>query len=301
MRFEGITDREILRVPLVLTLERPLTFLDIEGTGRNASVDRIVELGLITVSPPWVEGVVSRDMATDAGEPALEGEPIHGVQAVERFEHRFNPTVPIAPDATAVHGIADADVAGAPTFAELAAEVWRIVGESDFAGYNLVQYDMPMLAAELERAGFDLDWESRNIIDAQQIFFLRNPRDLSAAVERYTGRELVDAHGAMPDTEATAAVLVGQLLEHDDLPVDAAGLDRYCRRPEWADRQGKIHRRDDGVLVFGFGKHVGAPILERRDYCRWIMKNDFPRDTKRVIEQAFAEAGSAAAAAKQEG
>lgn len=292
--FDGITDREILRLPLVLTLERPLTFLDIEGTGRNASTDRIVELGIITVYP-FVREYVSKDMATDACMPELEGEAMGTGPYVERFEARFNPTIPIAPDATAVHGITDADVANVPTFADRVRDVWQFCRDADFAGYNLVQYDMPMLAAELARAGFELEWESRNIIDAQQIFFLRNPRDLSAAVRRYAGGELVDAHGAMADTEATAAVLVGQLLEHDDLPVDAAGLDGYCRRPEWADRQGKIHRREaDGVLVFGFGKNVGIPILERRDYCRWIMKNDFPRDTKRVIEQAFVEAEAAA-------
>ena len=254
------------QIPLVgLELERPLVFLDIEGTGKSATDDRIVELAVIRfeVDEPWPRGVSA---------PHLE---------------RFNPGIPIEAEATEVHGITDADVADCPSFADKAAKVLEVVGDADFAGYNLGQYDLPMLAAELGRCALELAWESRNVVDCQQIYFRNDPRTLEAAVRKYAGHELEGAHGAMADTVAVVDVLLGQLESHDEVPRTMAELDEYCRRPEWADRAGKIHRRDDGVLVFGFGKYVGQPLTGRRDYCSWMLGKDFPRETKAVIRAAI--------------
>lgn len=252
---------EVAKIAGLIELERPLVFLDIEGTGKSATDDRIVELAVIRYE--------------------LDG-------AVHARTERFYPCKPIEAEAIAIHGITDADVAECRPFADKADEVLELVGGADYAGYNLGQYDLPMLAAELGRAGHALEWEACNVIDAQAIYFRNDPRDLSAAVRRYAGRELEGAHGAMADTEAVVDVLIGQLEAHAEVPHTAAELDAYCRRPEWLDRAGKIHRRDvDGVAVFGFGKYAGQPITGRLDYCNWMLTNDFPRETKAVIRTAL--------------
>lgn len=254
------------RLPLVaIELERPLVFLDIEGTGKSATDDRIVELAVIRfdVDEPWPRGTMTEHL------------------------ERFNPGRPIDVEAIAVHGITDIDVADCPAFADKAAQVLEMVNGVDFAGYNLGQYDLPMLAAEFGRVGLEFAWESRNVIDCQQIYFRNDPRDLTAAVRRYAGRELEGAHSAMADTEAVVDVLIGQLEAHNEVPRTALELDGYCRRPEWADRAGKIHRRDDGVLVFGFGKYAGQPLTGRLDYCHWMLSADFPRETKAVIREVI--------------
>lgn len=69
-----------------LTLDRPLAFLDVESTGVDPAADRVVEVAVLTVLP--------------------RGAP-------ESYHPRVNPGVPIPAAATAVHGIAEADVAGA--------------------------------------------------------------------------------------------------------------------------------------------------------------------------------------------
>ena len=73
-----------------LLLRRPLAVIDLETTGTDIRTDRIVEISVIRVDP--------------CGDR-------------EHRTRRINPGVPIPPDATAVHGISDADVADQPTFA----------------------------------------------------------------------------------------------------------------------------------------------------------------------------------------
>ena len=63
------------------------------------------------------------------------------------------------------------------------------------------------------------------------------PRNLSAAVRHYCGRELEGAHGAEADTQATVDVLFAQLQRYPDLPRDVPGLAKFC--------QDNLHTRDE--------------------------------------------------------
>ena len=74
---------------LPISLARPVAFLDLETTGLNRSEDRIVELALLILYPDG--------------------------RVVDRVR-RFNPGIPIPAEASAVHGIGDADVAGEEPF-----------------------------------------------------------------------------------------------------------------------------------------------------------------------------------------
>lgn len=60
-----------------------------------------------------------------------------------------NPGVPIPPEASAVHGISDAMVAGSPPFAMVLPELCAAIADADvMVGYNAVHFDMPILARE---------------------------------------------------------------------------------------------------------------------------------------------------------
>ena len=72
-----------------LKLERPIAFIDVETTGVKPNSDRIVELYILKNGP--------------SGER-------------EYKSHRINPGIPIPPEATAVHGITDDDIANEPMF-----------------------------------------------------------------------------------------------------------------------------------------------------------------------------------------
>ncbi|WP_203338619.1 3'-5' exonuclease [Nocardioides limicola] len=66
-----------------------------------------------------------------------------------------DPGCPIDPAATAVHGIHDADVAGAPTVLEVLPQLRALVGRRPILAYN-APYDRAVLTAEADRTGFQL-------------------------------------------------------------------------------------------------------------------------------------------------
>lgn len=60
------------------------------------------------------------------------------------LDQPIRPTIPIPASATAIHGISDADVADAPTFADVYAHLFRALHGRDVVIYN-AKYDWPLL------------------------------------------------------------------------------------------------------------------------------------------------------------
>src|SRR5262245_62062980 len=161
-----------------LHLTRALAVVDLETTGVSLKNDRIIEIAVVKFAP--------------------EGNRI-------RFYHRINPGIPIPASATAVHGIADKDVADCPQFATIAAALARFLRDCDLAGYGICKFDLPMLVNEFTRAGIHFSLNRRGVLDALKIFHRREPRDLAAAVRHYLDREHDEAHSALADVYAAAA------------------------------------------------------------------------------------------------
>lgn len=244
---------------------RPFAVVDIEATGIKPQTDRIVELSIVRIMP---EG----------------GREVHTL--------RINPCIPIPLEATKIHGITDKDVAGCPKFPEVAPRVAEILADCDLGGYNVLRYDIPMLVAEFERANLQFDLSGRRIVDAQKIFHRREPRDLTAAVAFYCNDLHANAHGAQADALATIRVLEGQFEKYPDLPAGLDELDQYCfpRDPGWADRAGRL-KWVNGEIVINFGKKAGQSLrsLVATDsgFLKWILKGDFPEDTKEIVRGAM--------------
>ncbi len=252
---------------LPVPLDRPLVFLDLETTGLRVAGDRIIELALIRVAP-------SGDVAEKV--------------------RRFNPGVPIPAEATAVHGISDEDVAHEPPFAARARSLARILDPCDLAGFNLRRFDLPMLLAEFQRAGVEFRVDERRIVDVQMIFHREEPRDLSAAVRFYLGRELEDAHSALADIRATMAVLGAQLERYPHLPRDLEALDAYCDeiRPFETELDRWFEQTGDDGYVFRRGKHRGTPLAAvagaHPDYLEWMLGlDDLDETVKEVVRGAL--------------
>lgn len=245
-----------------LTLSRPLVVLDTETTGRDSRRDRLVEIAAIKYVP--------------GDDPQV-------------FHRRLNPGVPIPAEATQVHGITEAHVTGCPTFDAVSRQLLKFVTDADFAGYN-VAFDLQFLAAEFSRCGIDLSLDGRAVIDPMQIFHQREPRDLAAAVGFYCGQSHRDAHSALADAVAAAAVLDAQLARYDDLPRSPAELHRRLGR---VDAAGKF-RLEDGEVVFGFGKYSGRVLdgvaCDDPDYLAWMLDADFLPDTKALVRAALSRA-----------
>ena len=99
--------------------------LDVETTGLDAGLHRVVEIALVRFE--------------SGGE-------------TDAWSSLVNPGCNIPPEATAIHGISDREAAGAPTFAELAPVV-----AGRMAGFPLLAYNAPFdfgfLQIEMARAG----------------------------------------------------------------------------------------------------------------------------------------------------
>ena len=244
-----------------LNLTRPLCFFDLETTGTDVSRDRIVEISVLKVYPNG-----NRESKT----------------------WLVNPTIPIPPASTDIHGISDAMVAQAPTFKELAKQIHNIIKDSDLAGYNSDRFDIPLLAEELLRAGVDFDLKNRVTVDVQTIFHKMEQRTLSAAYKFYCKKSLDNAHSAEADTTATYEILKAQLDTYSDtLPNDIKQLSDFTTRKQVADFAGFIAYNEKGEEIFTFGKHKGRKVEEILEeepgYFGWILNADFPLYTKKVL------------------
>ena len=243
-----------------LNLKNPLVFFDLETTGTNIQSDRIVEICYLKVSPNGNE---------------------------ESKTLRINPEMPIPAEASAVHGIYDADVADCPTFKEVAKQVAHDIEGCDLAGFNSNRFDIPVLAEEFLRAGVDIDLNRRKFIDVQVIYHKLEQRTLSAAYKFYCGKNLEDAHTAAADTHATYEVLMSQLDRYPELQNDVAFLSDYSSYSKFVDFAGRMIYDDKGVELFNFGKYKGMPVAEvlKRDpgYYGWMLNSDFTLNTKAIL------------------
>lgn len=243
-----------------LNLKNPLVFFDLETTGTNINTDRIVEICYLKVHPNGNE---------------------------EAKTMRINPEMHIPEEASAVHGIYDADVAQCPTFKQVAWQVARDIEGCDLAGFNSNRFDVPVLVEEFLRAGVDIDISRRKFIDVQVIFHKMEQRTLSAAYKFYCGRNLEDAHTAEADTRATYEVLMSQLDRYPELQNDVQFLADYSSFTKNVDFAGRMVYDEHGVEVFNFGKYKGMPVVEvlKRDpgYYSWMLSSDFTLNTKAML------------------
>ena len=259
-----MTENTIPALPDRLRLERPLVVFDLEATGLNKRTDRIVSIALVRYEPSG---------------------------SVEQVNYLLNPGIPIPEDSTAIHGITDADVAGAPTFSEMAEALAAHFAGADLAGYNILGYDIPLLTEEFSRANRPFSIEGRRVLDAQRIFFRNEPRDLSAALRYYCGESHDNSHDALGDVLATIRVLDGQFRKYPELPDAMEALNEYCdpRDPAWVDRAGRL-KWVKGEVAFNFGKFQGQLLRDAvssdPNFITWLLRSDFPDDTKQIVRDA---------------
>lgn len=256
-------------MPFPIELKRPLVVFDIESTGVSPRKDRIVELAAVKVLPDGSE---------------------------ERRCWLLNPTVPIPPETTAIHGIADEDVKNCPTFAERAKEIFAFFDGCDLSGFNADRFDIPCLEEEFARCEMNFAASRRKHVDVQRIYHRMEPRDLTAAVGFYCGRSHDGAHGAEADAAATLEVLKAQLVRtggrYGELPRSVDAIDEYLvpHDPLNADRAG-LFRWKDGEWTVNFGKKRGESLkrimLNEPNFLRWMVKGDFDAESRMIASDAL--------------
>lgn len=108
-----------------LMLPSKLAFVDIETTGGRTSYDRIIEIGIVRVEND---------------------------QILDTYSTLINPNGHLPPEITTLTGITTADVANAPTFREVAADIITRLKDYTFVAHN-VRFDYGFIKAEFARLG----------------------------------------------------------------------------------------------------------------------------------------------------
>ncbi len=242
-----------------MNLKRPIVFFDIESTGTDVATDRIISIALIKQDE-------------------------HNQRTT--MEVLVNPGVPIKPEASATNGFTDEKVRNLEPFKVCAAKVQAFVAGCDIGGYNLRNFDVPLLWEEFHRCGINWELAGVAIVDVANIFRKKEERTLTAAVKFYLGREMENAHDAMADIEATADVLVGQMIHYRDLDkLDMQELAAYSAMDDRVDLAGKIVKDASGEAVYNFGKDKGKSVRVNPGFGRWMLDKDFSENTKQVVRK----------------
>lgn len=260
-----------------LNLKRPLAFFDLETTGTNIGIDRIVEISIIKLNPDDTEEVMT---------------------------WRINPGMPIPLESSLIHGIYDEHIKDERLFKELGDSIAAFIGDADLAGYNSNKFDIPMLMEEFMRAGVVFGLENRHFVDVQNIFHQMEQRTLKAAYQFYCNKQIINAHSAEADTRATMEVLLAQIekyagAEFEDKkgvrskPIvnDVEALHKFTNLNSPVDFAGRMVYNELGEELFNFGKHKGRKVEDvfnmEPSYYSWMMQGDFPLYTKRKLEEIY--------------
>lgn len=246
----------------MLQLVRPLAFIDLETTGTNLATDRIIEIAIIKLTP--------------------EGER-------QKKRKLINPEGPIPKQSSDIHGITDDMVKDAPTFRQVGNEIKQFLEGCDLSGYNSNRFDIPLLMEEFLRAGLDVDLSNRRMVDVQHIFYTMEPRTLSAAYKFYCQKELIEAHSAEADVNATIDVLMAQMQRYTHLGNSVESILAVIGEDKIVDYARRFGYDDANQEVFNFGKYKGkrvADVLKSEpQYYDWMMKGDFPLHTKKKLTE----------------
>jgi DNA polymerase-3 subunit epsilon/CBS domain-containing protein len=163
--------------------ELSVVVFDTETTGLDVSRDRVVQIGAVRVE----RGRVCPD---------------------ETFLALVNPSMPIPPASTAIHGIDDAAVASAPPFAEIHAGIQAFVGDAVVVGQS-VGFDLAILLRETRRMG--AVWRPPHFLDTKLLYAAlgddREERSLDD-LAGLLGIAIAHRHTALDDAMATAEIFV---------------------------------------------------------------------------------------------
>ena len=268
---------------MILNLDKPILFFDIESTGLNIASDAIIELSFVKVFPS--------ENSEDVRVKTWRIKPWDYVNKTQKLIH---------PNAMEVHGVKNEELVDCPKFSEVVNEVVDWLKDSYLSGFNSNKFDLPMLAEEIERvklhlgAKIDINLHEMQMIDIQTIYHMLEPRNLKAAYKFYCNADLENAHSAEADTLATYEILKAQIDKYpNELKNDMNFLAKFSVRTKTVDYSGRLVYNEAGEPTISFGKHKGKTAREVYNsepaYFAWIDKNDFTLDTKMQFNKLKAQ------------
>lgn len=228
--------------PTKITAATPLTglrclVLDTETTGLKVEHARIISVGTVNIEGTEIEADGELSFLIDPGEP-------------------------IPAESTKIHGLCDADVEGAGSFAEVAPSLTDAIDGRVVVGHN-IGFDLAILANEHKRAG--LDWTAPPALDTGLLARALNPNLPDGSLEAiaaWLGVEIIGRHTALGDARAAA-----QIYFHLVPKLSAAGVRTLAEAERFM-----IERNDEAVR----GHHgAGWRLRTPSDAPRSVLMDTF--------------------------
>src|ERR687885_8570 len=175
----GLTDAPGADLPL----ERATyVVVDLETTGLRPGSSRICEIGAVRVRE---------------------------LELAEEFHTLVDPKVPLAPSISALTGLRDHQLRGAPSEATAVRRFLAFAGDAVLVAHN-ARFDLAFLDRETERlTGARLAGPVVDTVGlARRLLAGRTPRAGLAALAQFVGTAARPCHRALPDAQATAEILL---------------------------------------------------------------------------------------------
>jgi len=217
----------ILKFVAAVEAKREFVVIDVETTGVDVALADLVEVAAVRVK---------------------------GGKAVDRWSTLVKPSRPIV--GNQMHGLTDTEVAGAPSPREAAEQLLKWAGDAILVGHN-VGFDLGFLSEALGGRTFEPGTYLDTLTLARDGFPTGAESYKLGELSRFFGIELQASHRALPDAEATAALLIAIA----------------------ADLPGRLAKLHDGI--------AGAIRTTRKDAEKGAVQLDAAKREARVSKALF--------------
>lgn len=242
---------------LVGHLKDPIVFFDLETTTNDVDTAEIVQISVLKMYPNNNE--------------------------VYNFEAYVMPKGEIIQGAWEVHGITKEFLKEqkAEPFSAIMNELFDVLVGSDLSGYNIIQFDIPVLENEFRRNGSNVDFSTWRITDMFSIVAKVFSKSLTNIYQLTTGKTRPeDAHDAGADVRDT--IIVANELR-SMFPAIGANSDEWHNYAKEGDNRvdyaGKFTKKD-GVYYFNFGSSFGMSVDTNPGLLEWMLDKEFTENTK---------------------
>jgi len=182
-----------------------LAFIDVETTGSSPERERVTEVGLVSVD--------------------FDGDAVR----ITEWSSLVNPGIPIPAEIQWLTGITNDMVRGAPSFAELAQQLYDRLDGAVFVAHN-ARFDYGFLRAEFIRAGLNFHAKTLCTVRlSRHLYPDRAPHTLDAIIERF-GLGGEQRHRALGDARVLWRLLQKLAERHPPAELELA-LATLLRRP----------------------------------------------------------------------
>ncbi len=243
----------------LLELDRSLVVFDLKTTGPGISTDKIIEIAYTKIAP-------------------------NGRALIDNF--LLNPEIKVSEFSASLHGLTNKELKKEKTFRERAREIKDIFSNCYFAGYNILNFDLPLLRREFIRVGINFDYSPEDVIDIVKIMNYFEPRSLVTMYKFICGKDHINNHLAVADVQVTSEILEKQLETYSVIR-DKTFFKEINKADEMS-ASDKFYWKN-GEPYLNFSKYKDKTISEiakiDRKFLEDIMGDGFSGGNKRLIQK----------------